>query len=323
MRLSLSGLSYASHYKYGKLIAEVSRSLNRNTVLIASGDLSHYLKEDGPYGFRKQGPELDKEITEALQTADFYRFLTIDESFADAAGECGLRSFIIMAGALDGMSVHAQLLSYEGPFGVGYAVASFVPTGKDPDRRFLERFEVNQLKAMQKKKSHEDPYVRLARYALEYAVQNHQTPPLPEDVPPELLERRAGAFVSIKKEGRLRGCIGTISPTQPTVAEEIIQNAVSSAVRDYRFDPVEPRELEQLTYSVDVLGEPRPISSISELDVKRYGVIVTAGMKRGLLLPDLDGVDTPAQQVEIALEKANIHPDEDYTMERFEVIRHV
>ena len=128
--------------------------------------------------------------------------------------------------------------------------------------------------------------------------------------------------MSIHKQGRLRGCIGTIAPTQSSLAEEIIRNAVSAAAHDPRFDPIRPEELPWLEINVDVLGEAEDIASESELDVKRYGVIVSSGPKRGLLLPDLDGVDTVDEQVDIAMKKGGISPREKITLERFEVIRH-
>jgi AmmeMemoRadiSam system protein A len=137
-----------------------------------------------------------------------------------------------------------------------------------------------------------------------------------------MTENRAGAFVSLKKYGQLRGCIGTISPAYSNIAQEIIGNAISAGTRDPRFHPVRKDELDGIVYSVDILGEPEPIESIDQLDVKRYGVIVRAGRRSGLLLPDLEGVDTPEEQVSIALRKAGIRPDENYRMERFEVVRH-
>ena len=145
---------------------------------------------------------------------------------------------------------------------------------------------------------------------------------MPEDLPEDLTERRAGAFVSIHKQGQLRGCIGTIAPTQDSLAREILWNAVSACSRDPRFDPIRPDELNRLEISVDVLGEPEDIASEEELDVKRYGVIVSRGFRRGLLLPDLEGVDTAAQQVEIARRKAGIGPKEKVKLQRFEVVRH-
>ncbi|MBQ3935970.1 MAG: AmmeMemoRadiSam system protein A, partial [Ruminococcus sp.] len=140
--------------------------------------------------------------------------------------------------------------------------------------------------------------------------------------PDEMKNTRAGAFVSIHKNGELRGCIGTIAPTEPSVAQEIISNAISAASRDPRFDPITEDELSQLEINVDVLNEPEQISSLDELDVKRYGVIVSNGFRRGLLLPDLDGVDSPEQQVRIARAKGNIRQDEPIILHRFEVIRH-
>ena len=145
---------------------------------------------------------------------------------------------------------------------------------------------------------------------------------MPEDIDEELINRKAGAFVSIHKEGLLRGCIGTTGPTRENLALEIIANAVSACSRDPRFSPVREEELKDLEISVDVLGDTEDISTPEELDVKRYGVIVNCGNRRGLLLPDLDGVDTVEQQIDIARQKGGIGKDEDYTLQRFEVVRH-
>jgi len=168
----------------------------------------------------------------------------------------------------------------------------------------------------------ESEHVKLAKVALDRYVREREKINVPEWVPPELKNKRAGVFVSLKKDGLLRGCIGTTGPTKGSIAEEIISNAISSGTQDPRFHQVDKEELDNLTFSVDVLGEPEKINSIEELDVKRYGVIVTSGWKRGLLLPDLEGVDTPEEQVSIALQKAGISHGEKYEMERFEVIRH-
>lgn len=168
-----------------------------------------------------------------------------------------------------------------------------------------------------------DPYVALARLTVETFVREHRVVEVPADTPAELLEQRAGAFVSLHAHGQLRGCIGTISATCENVAEEIVQNGISSCSRDFRFRPVRPDELDYLEYSVDVLGEAEPIESKDELDCVRYGVIVTKGFQRGLLLPNLDGVDTVEMQVAIAKQKAGIAVDDDNVqLERFEVVRH-
>jgi len=141
-------------------------------------------------------------------------------------------------------------------------------------------------------------------------------------LPSEMLENRAGVFVTIKLNDRLRGCIGTIEPARKNIAEEIIYNAISAGTRDPRFPPIEKNELNKLSYSVDILKEPEPIKSINELDTAKYGVIVRKDMRSGLLLPDLEGIDTSEEQVSIALQKAGISPQEKYSIERFEVIRH-
>ncbi|MBQ3867541.1 MAG: AmmeMemoRadiSam system protein A, partial [Clostridia bacterium] len=167
-----------------------------------------------------------------------------------------------------------------------------------------------------------DPYVKLARASVEAWVLRRERIPAPKDLPEEMLARRAGAFVSLHRNGQLRGCIGTILATRKNVAEEIIRNAVSACSCDDRFTPVRAEELAGLEISVDVLGAPEPVASMAELDVKRYGVIVSRGLKRGLLLPDLDGVDTVEEQVDIARRKGGIRADEPYELERFEVVRH-
>ena len=137
-----------------------------------------------------------------------------------------------------------------------------------------------------------------------------------------MYQNRAGVFVSIKKEGALRGCIGTIQAVYPSIAEEIIFNAISASTRDPRFPAVAAEELERLDVSVDVLGEMEEIDSPDQLDVKRYGVVVTKGRRRGLLLPNLEGVDTIEEQVAIARQKAGIGCQEKVQLERFEVVRH-
>jgi hypothetical protein len=145
--------------------------------------------------------------------------------------------------------------------------------------------------------------------------------PEPEELTPEM-KQRAGVFVSIHKFGQLRGCIGTFEPQKDNVAEETIANAISSATQDPRFPPVAPNELKDLTYNVDVLTKPEPIDSQDQLDPKKYGVIVECGMRKGLLLPDLEGVDSVDYQIEICRHKAGIMPDEPIKLYRFEVKRY-
>jgi AmmeMemoRadiSam system protein A len=308
-------------------------------VIIASGDLSHKLKDDGPYGFDPAGPEFDRFFVECIQKKDIQNLLDIDVDFLEAAAQCGYYSAIIMLGAHSGEKIRTEVYSYEGPFGVGYCVARIEPviSGNDGDDA-AEYSKSNsnvscEDKAGDKPKPDANPaadagniaddeYVKLAKRALGAFIMEGRMIEPPKGLPTEMLENRAGVFVSLKKHGNLRGCIGTISPVCDSIAEEIIQNAISSCSRDPRFGPVTPSELSSLTVSVDVLSEAEPVTSKDQLDAKRFGVIVSKGFRRGLLLPNLEGVDTVDEQLAIALQKAGLYGAADYRIERFEVIRH-
>ncbi len=322
VRIGLSGLSNTDHYQLGKCITRTAQKINRRIVVVASGDLSHKLKEEGPYGFASEGPRFDAEVTQAMKEGDFLKFMEFSPDYCEAAAECGLKSFIILIGALSGKAVSTEFLSYEGTYGVGYAVCEFKIMGEDDTRNFDIVFKEKQRTIARELQKFEDPYVHLARLSLETYVQTGKRAKLPEGLPSEMLANRAGVFVSLKKHGSLRGCIGTTEAMTQNIAREILRFAVSSGIEDPRFPPVSEEELPELVYSVDILGEPEPITTAKELDVKRYGVIVTAGRKRGLLLPNLEGVDTVEQQISIAKKKAGIYNNECYSLERFEVVRH-
>ncbi len=165
------------------------------------------------------------------------------------------------------------------------------------------------------------PLVQLAKETVEKYIREGIIKSLPGVLTDEMKEK-AGVFVSLKKKGKLRGCIGTFSPSTGNVAEEIIQNAISASTRDPRFPPVVEEELDEMAYSVDVLSEPQRVKGLEELDPKKYGVIVKKDWRKGLLLPDLEGVDTVEEQISIAKQKAGIGPDEDIELWRFEVKRY-
>ena len=334
VRMGLSGLSLPMHYELGQMVREAAEHLGRSVVWVASGDLSHKLQAYGPYGFAEEGPQYDQRIMDVCGSGDFGELLEFDENFCEKAAECGHRSFVMMAGAFDGMAVQARALSHEDITGVGYGICTFFPDGPDPQRHFLDQYLQKEQSQIRKKREKEDAYVRLARLSLETYIGADglksssgrsaagRNIAIPDWVPPEMKSRRAGVFVSLHEHGRLRGCIGTIQPVTGCIAEEIIRNAVSASTQDPRFDPVAPQELQWLEVHVDVLGNPEKIAGPEELDVRRYGVIVTNGRRRGLLLPDLEGVDSVAQQIQIARRKACIREDEDVELERFEVVRH-
>lgn len=298
LRISPCFLTNSTLVEMGKIIERAAAHLGRKIVFLASGDLSHRLKEDGPYGFAKEGPIFDKKVTEAMKNCEFKVFQSFEDDFLDMAAECGLPGFIMMSGALENYKVTSEFLSYEGTFGVGYAICIF--------------------------KIH-DYCIRLAQKSLEHYVKTGKKLELTkeerEELPDFMTNNKAGCFVSMKKHGDLRGCIGTIYPTQDSIADEIINMAIQAGTRDPRFYAVKENELAELVYDVDILYPPEQATK-DQLDVKKYGVIVSTKFKRGLLLPNLEGVDNVDYQLAIACQKAGIRSDETYEIERFLVERH-
>jgi AmmeMemoRadiSam system protein A len=300
--LTFSLMPLSAHFTFGQAIRQASERAGKRVAIVASGDLSHRLIPSAPAGYDPMGEVFDRQLVDAIRSYDVPAVLGLDEALIDRAGECGLRSVVILLGALDGLNVKPEIISYEGPFGVGYLVAAF-----NIEEKEAEGGEMH-------------PLTRLARDTVESFTREGKLPK-PKELTPEMQEK-AGVFVSIKMHGQLRGCIGTFEPKHPNVAEEIIDNAVSSAFRDPRFLPVTEEELPDLTFNVDVLTRPEPVESEEGLDPRRYGVIVESGNRRGLLLPDLEGVDTVKQQIDICCQKAGILPDEPVKLYRFEVKRY-
>jgi MEMO1 family protein len=317
-------LSTDELYRFGQLLSACIDDLGLRAVIIASGDLSHKLKDSGPYRFDARGPKFDEWIVDAFENNDLVKVVTADEALCEGAGECGKKSLDIMIGALDGLEITSKVLSYEGPFGVGYGVVALTdPKPSDKAKRFDEVVQ-GVLNRRLTRRNREDNFVRLARLAIEDYIREQKRVSLPEELKdPELEGPSKGVFVSIKSSGGLRGCIGTTIGTQRSLADEIIHNAIQAATEDPRFPEIEPWELEHLTVSVDVLSKGELVPGVESLDPKTYGVIVESEFRRGLLLPDLEGIDTVEDQVRIALNKAGIKENEPYRIHRFTVERHV
>jgi MEMO1 family protein len=292
--------SYQDLYRFGQSLRRAADRRRLPYVVLSSGDLSHRLIPGAPAGYSRHGAEFDRLLVDRLKNGAVEEILHFDRQLVEEAGECGLRSFVTALGMLDGKDFSTEILSYEGPFGVGYLVAALTPQ----DRSFLV-FNPTQL----------------ARSTLEHYFTTEKKPSLPTILPPKY-RQKAGSFVSLKKEGNLRGCIGTIEPVQSNLAGEIIANALSAAFRDPRFPPLDRSELDQLAISVDVLSPLEKIENKEELDPSKYGVMVCSGHKKGLLLPDLEGVDTVKEQLAIATRKAGIGPAEKMDLYRFTVTRY-
>lgn len=306
-------------YKFGMEIKKVAEELNRKAVIIASGDLSHKLKETESYSYSPYGEKFDKELLKNLEDGDILGAFNMNKTMIEEAGQCGLNSVYILLGAMEGKEIKGEILSYEGTFGVGYGVMKFKRQEKNKNNlNDLIKYKQEKFK---KKLNSSNPYVKLARENLNYYFSHGKGIIEISDLPHELLNERHGVFVSLKKFNNLRGCIGTIAPTTNSVGEEIIRNSIEAAMHDPRFPKVSEDELEDIDISVDVLMDSESCEK-QELNPKKYGVIVSSGNRRGLLLPDLEGVDTVEEQLRIACDKANIDSEEYYNIEKFEVIRY-
>ncbi|MBN2260261.1 MAG: AmmeMemoRadiSam system protein A [Clostridiales bacterium] len=317
-------LSYQDLYKVGIALKEAIENLDRRAVIIASGDLSHRLKDSGPYDYNPVGKLFDEKIIDLLVRKKNEKIISMDPEFCEEAGECGKRSIDILLGALDGSDYETDMISYEGPFGVGYGIVAFENI-QNHGRSMVEKIEKSRADYVERIMNKEDSYVKLAREAInQYILYKGELNFLESEYfnIEELKATRRGVFVSIKDSGGLRGCIGTFLPTRNTLGEEIVENAISAATRDPRFPVVEKEEMDDLTITVDILETPTPVENIEELDPEIYGIIVTSEYKRGLLLPNLKGINTVEDQLNIALKKAGIDKNETYSIEKFTVTRH-
>ena len=217
VRIGLSGLPLTEHYRLGQIIAQATGYTGKRAVVIASGDLSHKLQDYGPYGFAEEGPEYDRRIMDVCGRASFGELFDFIETFCEKAAECGHRSFVIMAGTLDGLNVKASELSHQDVTGVGYGICTFYPDGEDPGRHFLAEYLEKAKRECLEKAEKSDPFVRLARASVNAWVLRRERLSVPSGLPDEMLTSRAGAFVSLHLDGRLRGCIGTIAASRPNI----------------------------------------------------------------------------------------------------------
>src|SRR5215813_812214 len=274
--LGYSFLANEDHLRFGQCIRRAVDALGTRVAFIASGDLSHRLKPEAPAGFNPVAHVFDEEVVDAIKSNSPEKIIHIDPELRRIAGECGYRSMLVALGAARDLPQACDVLSYECPFGVGYLVAQITKKIDDADAR--DRQPDRRVFV-----TSDEDVTGLARKSVETYVQTGTKVEVPE-ITSALLATRAACFVSLKTlAGELRGCIGTIEPTEDTLAEELIVNAINACTRDPRFPPVSPSELAGLVYSVDVLSPPEP-ALFEELDPLVYGVIVedSQGIRRGL-----------------------------------------
>lgn len=318
--LGYSFLSNEDHVKFGRCIRSAADAVGRPVALVASGDLSHRLKPEAPAGYNPAAYRFDDEVVDAIHDNSPNRIMEIDHDLRRTAGECGYRSMLIALGATQGLQPACEVLNYEAPFGVGYLVAQLT-NAKSAIKPERSNYHSTAL-AAQDDFELTTGLPALARLAVETFARTGKQISVPEKAS-VLLSAPAACFVSIKTDmGDLRGCIGTIEPAKENLGEELIANAINAASRDPRFDPISVDELLTLHYSVDILGAAEP-ATFADLNPRVYGVIVEdeSGKLRGLLLPDIPGVDIASQQVQIAARKAGIPPGQPLKLSRFRVDR--
>ncbi len=286
----------AAYKEIGREIGRVLKEMNKEAVIIASGDMTHYESQES-------AEKKDSQAIEAILNLDEDELTRRYEELNISMCAHGPAVCLISAAKELG-ATEVELVKYQ---------TSGNTTG---DYSAVVGYAGIIIRAVRM-----HPLVSLAKETVEAHIREGKSPPPPAGPTPEMKER-AGVFVSIHKLGALRGCIGTFEPRQANVAEEVITNAVSSATEDPRFPPISPEELKDLDYSVDVLSKPEPVADVSHLDPKKYGVIVECGWRKGLLLPDLEGVDTVDYQIDICRQKGGIDPDEPVQLYRFEVKRY-
>ena len=326
------------YYIIGKAIEEAIGEGHR-CVMVCSGDLSHALMSSGPYDFHESGPKFDALVKEAIEKKEPSLLLNLASEFIENAAQCGLRSFLMGFGVLDGFSYTSNVLSYEGPFGVGYLTAVLTPV--EASNSYIKKYEEERKLRYYDQISRESLYVSLARATIEHYIKtnrkisyeefeswvlsrprNKYTKEEIDLFVLELTGKRHGCFVSIHKNGFLRGCMGTIEAVNEDLFDEIIYNAITASNDDPRFDFISEIELPALEISVDVLMPVEAVKDLTHFDVKKYGMIVEKGRRRGLLLPNLDSVNTVQEQYRICLDKAGIYLDDGVKLYRFEVIRY-
>ena len=264
-------------------IGRALAALPGRSAIIASGDMSHRLIPGAPSGYDPIAQRFDDAFVAGLEADDWPA--AIKAEARERAAEDVVDSTRVAMGAA-GAPRGAEVLSYEGPWGVGYTEAVLYEESS--------------------------PLWALARRAIRDCLEGRATRVDPFGPP-------SGAFVTLTEGGKLRGCIGHIAPTRGSLSEEIVEVAPLAALEDPRFDPVLPEELALLEVEISVLSPPEPIAGPEDLDPAIYGVIVSHAGRRGLLLPDLEGVNTVEAQIDIARRKAGIPAGVPLRLERFEV----
>ncbi|MBS7528178.1 AmmeMemoRadiSam system protein B [Fusibacter paucivorans] len=337
--LSDADFSPAELIESGALLRKAAEQVNRKVLFIASGDLSHTLNDQGPYQYKPAGKVVDNAVCEAFEKSDIERLAILaPETIAEAA-ICGLGPLWLLLGVYECQAYQTNRLSYQGPFGVGYAVAEFekidgvgarravlfkakMKTRTDAVRKRMSPIATYALRVLKARLQDSLP-PRIEIRANAYII-NHEKFKIDEAVSKQLLTKTADVFVSIKSDGALRGCIGSVgSDTKAPLYEKIAYYVAQAASHDSRFEPIGMSEYELLTISVDVLSPLEAITSTALLDSRKYGIFVTDGLNSGVLLPAIEGVDSVVEQMRIAAHKGGFLVEDIKETYRFTVDRYL
>jgi AmmeMemoRadiSam system protein A len=292
----------------GKALAGAARRLGQRWSVLASGDMSHRLTPDAPAGYHPEAGAFDRAFCSLIGRGELARACAIGATARDIAAEDVVDSCTVAAAAVGFDATGHRVLSYEGPFGVGYLEAVL------HEQPVATRFANDATNAV-------PPSVAASAMAIaRAAIAAHlQDAPYVPDRLPEAWERPCGVFVTLRRRGELRGCIGHIQPLHANLSQEIADCAVAAATHDPRFNPLEPSELDLLELEISLLSPPEPVSHIDALDPARFGIVVSAGGRRGVLLPEVSGIADRHDQLRLALRKAGLSGEEEIRIERFEV----
>ncbi len=307
---------------FGHAITQAAESCHERWAVLASGDMSHRLIRGAPAGYHPRAKDFDSAFVSCLRNGDLRAAVSPDPVLQELAAEDVVQSTRVAAAAVRYESRGLDVLSYEGPFGVGYAEAVLYS-----DRGAVEPYgRVTSLRPARDDDTapylvlDRDPpeqLLQIARDAIEHALtgRNYQTPALAAP-----WDRARAVFVTLRSpDGTLRGCVGRTEPMLQSLAEEVADNAVAAALRDHRMANVELSELADLRIEVSVLGALEAIASSAQLDPQEYGLVVQQGSQRGVLLPNVEGVNTPQEQLRMAMSKGQVTSHAPYQLRRFHV----
>jgi AmmeMemoRadiSam system protein A len=299
-----------SEERMGQAIARAADEAGERWVILASGDMSHRLNPNAPAGYHPLAKEFDRTFKTRIDAGDLRGACAIETELREIAAEDVIDSCAVAAGAVGYRSEGHRTYSYEGPFGVGYLEA--VLQEEVPPHSGAHDYSEHRPWPMM---------LQIARDAiLARITHNAYRPP----VLPKPWNNPQGVFVTLRRtDGALRGCIGHVDPLFAGLAEEVADCAAAAATQDTRFARVSPNELPNISIEVSLLSRPEPVADMSELDPKRYGLVVSSGRARGVLLPNVPEVNTVEDQLRIAASKGQLPPGRPWIIERFEVAKAV